>query len=168
MGSSYFLWGLKAGAGFLPYYEAECHVSVKHSIWWVRLAGAVDTLPFASSDLLEQCPWFLEILIWQAVTAITLSLKITTAERTGTVAINFHLLICLKLTEQGSSVRIVWHCQHSLRGFPSCRLWFLLIKSYVEHKSSSTAVTLNHFFVSPSDNSHLQSIVTQWGYSSLW
>lgn len=78
----------------------------------------VDTLPFPFNDTLEEWTWLLGILIRQAVKSITLSLRITTAGKTGIVATYLNLLIRLKLTEQDLSKRFLWSCQSS-PGSPS-------------------------------------------------
>lgn len=51
------------------------------------------------------------ILIREAIKSITLSQRITMAGKTRIVATYLNLLICLKLTEQDLSKRLIWHCQ---------------------------------------------------------
>lgn len=117
----------------------------------------VDTSPFCFNDTPEEQARLSGILIRQAAKSITLSPRITTAGKTGTVATYLNLLICLKLTEQDLSKRLTGTVSLSLRGFPSFGLSSLL------KKSCAPIVTSNHPFVSPSNDSHLHSTVTKWG-----
>lgn len=63
---------------------------------WQAPAGI---FPFLLNDTLEEWTRLLGIFIRQAVKSITLSLRITTAGKTGIVVTYLNLLICLKLTK---------------------------------------------------------------------
>lgn len=71
----------------------------------------MDTLPFPFNDTLEEWTQLSGISIREAVKSITLSPRITTAGKTRIVVTYLNLLICLKLTEQDLSKRMLWHCQ---------------------------------------------------------
>lgn len=80
-------------------------------------------------------------------------MRITTAGKMGIVATYLNLLICLQLTEEDLSRRLIWHCQSLSKRISVIWPFAPLIKSSVEH-SSHRFVISNHFFVSLSNSNH--------------
>lgn len=103
------------------------------------------------------------VSIREAVKSITLSPRITTAGKTGIVATYLNLLICLKMTEEDLSKRLMWHCQSLPERISVIRPSTLCIKKSCALCCSLSFVTSNHPFVSLGNNSHLDFTVIKWG-----